>query len=596
MKSTYQLLTTALLLLTACTVAAFPGHPRLLVTETDWENLPARMEAEPVVGKIVATVIARADTVLDLPPLTREVTGRRLLGVSRDALQRVLDLSTAWKVSGERKYYDRCREELLAVCSFKDWNPVHHLDTAEMQTAVAIGYDWLYHELSPADRKTITTALLEKGLKSSLERDDIARRHNNWNQVCMGGMVLSAVALMDVEKETAERALAMAKKAIPTGLKGSYPPDGAYAEGGGYWNYGTEFSVLAAEALRTANLPDAGITSHPGFLESGNYIAQVYGTSGLLFNYGDTSERPFGASPAAAWIARESRSATLRDLILPPFGEVAPGNSGRLLALCAFWFPLADDVREQKTLAHHYRGSGYSPIVIHRTGFANDDLFLGIKAGKADVNHGHMDAGSFVLDWAGKRWASDIGKQDYHPLEETGMNLFEMTQNSRRWTVFRLNNLSHNTLTYNGRFHDVNKAAAILKTEGGANPYSLLDIAPPLGLPNGATATRRFEMEDISYVTITDKLQGLNPGDTITWNLITPAKSSPTDGGFNLILDDERLTLRLSSPQTVSATTTPADPPNAFDEPNPGLTRIILETKAGEDGDILIEAAFVPNE
>ena len=593
MKSIHHFLPTILFLFFACFANAIPEHPRLLVTEADWKNLPARMENEPIVKSIINTTIARADSVLEAPPLTRKLTGRRMLSVSRDAIQRILDLATAWKVSGKEKYLKRCREELLAVCSFKDWHPSHHLDTAEMQTAVAIGYDWLYHDLNPADRKIIETALLEKGLKATLERDDIMRRDNNWNQVCMGGMVLSAVALMEVDPEISKKALAAAITAIQIGLKGGYPADGAYSEGGGYWQYGTRYSILTAEALRTAGLPDAGIVSHPGFLESGNYLTQVYGTSGLLFNYGDTGGKTMGASRAAAWMARETKSTSLRDLILPAFQNLSPDQGSIHLALSAFWYPSDEEVRDSK-LPLHFQGAGHSPLAIHRTGFTKEDLFLGIKAGSAVVNHGHMDAGSFVLDWAGERWASDLGSQNYHLLEQAGINLFEMTQDSGRWTVFRLNNFSHNTLTYNGRLHKIEGASKILSSETGE---TVLDIAEPLGLPAGASAKRHFTLDaDSATVTITDELHGLNPGDTITWHMITSADVSKREDDFMLSQDGKQMELDLSSPQSKSAAASPADPPPAdHDEPNPGMTRITLDTKAGDDGNIVIEAVFRPD-
>lgn len=580
-----------MLMALCCAAPALPAHPRLLVTAADWEKLPARMEADATVREVVRATLARADSVLDSPPLTRTMTGRRLLHVSRDALQQVLDLSTAWKVSGDRKYLDRCRAELLNVCRFEDWNPDHHLDTAEMQAAVAIGYDWLYEELSPADRKSIEVGLLEKGLNESFKNKSLQTRRNNWNQVCMGGMVLSAIALMDVEPELCVKALEEARAGLKIGLDESYPPDGAYAEGGGYWEYGTDYAILIVEALRSAGLPEAGIVSHPGFLESGRYVAQAYGTSGLLFNYGDNHARQLGASPAGAWMAGETRSTPLRHFFRPPFLKISGGGQSRLLALTAFWLPDATDANNDK-LPLHFLGKGHSPVAFHRTGYAEEDLFLGIKAGKADVPHGHMDAGSFVLDRKGERWGTDLGSQDYNSLEQEGIALFEMDQDSARWTVFRLNNFTHNTLTYNGRLHDVDGLAKIISSKGAPENETLLDMAAPLGLPADATATRRFTV-DGGNVTVTDSLGGLKPGDRITWHMITRAKVAGRKEGFDLRLGGKRMELDLSSPQSTSRKSIPADPPtNHYDAPNPGMTRIFLESVADKDGKVSIRTAF----
>jgi len=593
MKSLHVFLFSAILLIPLCGASPIPGHPRLLVSDKDWERLPSRMEADPAVAEVISTCISRADAILGKENLTYKLTGRRMLSVSRNAIERILDLSAAWKVTSERKYLERCRTELLGLSAMKDWHPSHHLDTAEMQTAVAIGYDWLYADLSPEDRKTISTALLEKGLKESFSEKRVRKRDNNWNQVCNGGMVLSAIALLDVAPDLARSAISEARESIPRGLEGGYAPEGAYAEGGGYWGYGTIFSILTAEALRTAGLPEAGIVSHPGFLESGKYETIVFGNSGLMFNYGDNKAYPRGASAAIAWMAKENGSATIWDAFQPTFRELDPQHADRFLALAAFWIPDAGSL-DADEIPVHYQGTGKSPIAVHRTGLGKNDLFLGIKAGKAEVNHGHMDAGSFVLDFLGERWASDLGSQNYNSLEQTGMDLFDQTQDSLRWTVFRLNNLSHNTLSYNGQLHRASGAAKIISSEGSPGNETIVDMTAPLGLPKGAKAERRFSVaDDPATVTITDTISGLKPGDTIAWNMLTRAEPEASGKGYSLSLGGKTLTLSLTSPQEQSRSAKPADPPPAeFDERNPGVSRIVLSTKADADGEIGISAVF----
>ncbi len=418
-------------------------------------------------------------------------------------------------------------------------------------------------------------------------------RHNNWNQVCMGGLVLSAIALSDLEPELSKKSLEAAMKAIPKGLAAGYPADGAYSEGGGYWAYGTIYTILTIEALRTANMPFEKIRSHPGFLQSGYFVRQVHGTSDLLFSYGDNRERKIDFSAAMTWMAKQNQSQALSDFLAPTFDKISSKNHDRLLALAAFWIPEKTDPNE-KPLPNHFLGTGLSPIAIHRTGFQTKDLYLGIKAGKANVNHGHMDAGSFVIDWNGKRWASDLGVQSYHPLESTGIKLFQMTQDSPRWSVFRLNNFSHNTLTYNGKLHQIDGKAVILSSTSTPQHQTLINLAPALGLPKNATATREFNIDEKNKtITITDTLTGLKPKDTITWNLFTPASATPTQTGFILTQDKAMMRFNLSSPQSNKPTASPADPPpKPHDEPNPGITRIQLNATADKDGKIDIKASF----
>mgnify|MGYP007007085352 CR=1 FL=1 len=48
--------------------------------------------------------------------------------------------------------------------------------------AVAVGYDWLYYDLSLAERKMIHQALVEKGIKEVLKKD-MSSSLGNWNSI-----------------------------------------------------------------------------------------------------------------------------------------------------------------------------------------------------------------------------------------------------------------------------------------------------------------------------------------------------------------------------------------------------------------------------
>ena len=107
-------------------------------------------------------------------------------------------------------------------------------------------------------------------------------------------------------------------------------------------------------------------------------------------------------------------------------------------------------------------GQGKNPVALMRTSWEmTNAIYVGLKGGSPSVNHGHMDVGSFVVDANGERWAMDFGMQDYNSLETAGVDLWNMTQNSERWEVFRYNNLAHNTLTVNNELQMVSGYAPI---------------------------------------------------------------------------------------------------------------------------------------
>ena len=51
----------------------------------------------------------------------------------------MVNLALAYRLSRDRRFADKAETELIHVCNFSDWDPVHYLDVAEMTTAVAIG-------------------------------------------------------------------------------------------------------------------------------------------------------------------------------------------------------------------------------------------------------------------------------------------------------------------------------------------------------------------------------------------------------------------------------------------------------------------------
>ena len=81
--------------------AMLEPHPRLLARASDWDRLRAEVETDDTSRLFWLALKARADKLLDMPPLTRLMTGRRLLLVSREALERIAVLSLVAKVGGD---------------------------------------------------------------------------------------------------------------------------------------------------------------------------------------------------------------------------------------------------------------------------------------------------------------------------------------------------------------------------------------------------------------------------------------------------------------------------------------------------------------
>ena len=208
-------------------------HPLLFADGASFAVLRERAVKEEFVQQALGRILFDADSMLAFPPSTREMEGRRLLGISRRVLHRVSTLAMAYRLSGKQTYLDRCATEMRAVADFPDWNPSHFLDVAEMTLAMAVGYDWLYNDLDESTRKTVADAILEKGLRTSLKHTGWVKASNNWGQVCHAGMLAGALALMDQQESLAVEIAHRAIINLPRSMH-AFEPKGCYPEGPGY--------------------------------------------------------------------------------------------------------------------------------------------------------------------------------------------------------------------------------------------------------------------------------------------------------------------------------------------------------------------------
>ncbi len=205
------------------TLAAVPAHPRLLMTAAEEEAIRAAVRTDKIWRGIHQAILHRCDSLITLAPSERVMEGIRL-DRDRLCLYRIFYLSYAWRITHEKKYFDQAEKELMAICHFKDWNPTHYLDVVELTMAAAIGYDWLYNELSGADRETLRSSIINKGILTSYDTSYHAYRKwlsvtNNWNQVCNTGISYGAMAIYDTDPAFARQVINRSINSIVISMK-----------------------------------------------------------------------------------------------------------------------------------------------------------------------------------------------------------------------------------------------------------------------------------------------------------------------------------------------------------------------------------------
>ncbi len=445
-------------------------------------------------------------------------------------------------------------KEVDTVAAFPDFNPRHFLDTAEMTHALAIAYDWLFDTWTDSQRATIRNAIVEMGLKPGLavyHRGGWSKSVHNWNQVCNGGLTVGALAIGDEQPELAGQIVHNAIKSIPRAMA-SYAPDGAWAEGPGYWSYATSYNVLMLAALQSALGSEFGLAEMPGFSQTG--LFPIYMTSPInqTFNFADSGSS-VGSPMCLFWLARRF------DL---PVCDWFAVHHVRPSARAIIWYqkPTVDPVQAGLPTDKYYR---HVEAVTMRSAWNDPQaLFVGMQAGSNRVNHNHLDLGTFVLDALGQRWATDLGGDNYNLPGYFGRNRYE---------YYRLRAEGHNTLLINpGATPDQEPQAdaKIARFQSGPNRTIAIADLTSAYASHAKRVERGLAMLDRRAVLLQDEIEAAQPV-TVWWFMHTRAQATLSDDGRTVTLTrkDKKLTARLLAPADAKFEVRPAEP--LPDSPHP---------------------------
>lgn len=522
------------------------NHPRLFFGKEDFKAIPKvlKKKSNPYFCALHEQMIEMADSPKygqEEKPLEykKDVSGRRILGISRQALRRIIPDAYAYRVTKDKKYLEHAEADLNDVCDFPDWNPSHFLDTGEMSLAVAVGYDWLYEFLNPVTRDKIETRLKEYGLDAWQKRcKGFWQGTNNWNQVCNAGMVAASLAIYELYPEECRFFIEEAPKSNRISVDFCYSPDGAYPEGPGYWEYGTTFQTILNSEYEFTLGYDFGLSQHDGFRKTGYYNLHCQDGNRKGFNYSDGHEG-IGARAALWYFARKFNDPGLlytETLYLENHGYV--GNRQLFCALANAWRCNFKEIPEPS--GNMYFGQGVTPVAFFRSGWGKNDLWLGIKAGKGSNPHAHLDAGTFVFTAYGVRWAIDAGQPGYAPMEaffqKRGKgSLWDMKEGSDRWHLFSYNNRCHNTLTVNDKDFKVTGLATLDSSVNTPERMGATVTITPVFDGDLEKAVRTASIVDGNHLEVLDEL--VAPADRpahVRWNFATRAKVNVAEDGIIL--------------------------------------------------------------
>lgn len=503
------------------------AHPRVVMNQDRLEEIRSLIQQDASVQKWYAAVKTKADKALTAPVSTYELRdGERLLYVSRDVYANTVYPALVYLIEGETKYRDRIWKELEAVSKFQDWHPEHFLDTAEMTYAFALCYDWLYDSWTEKQRDSIREAIRKLGLDPALSAYDgtatydktvSGAYHNrigwkkdpsNWGLVCNGAVAIGALAIMgESDSDYCAKLISEAIRGIEKPMT-LYADDGAWSEGLGYWEYATRYFGYMMSTMQNTLGNTYGYFNAKGIEETINYFVAHTGTTGV-FNYGDCSESMISA-PVLLYLANQLERPDIAEARLNQMKQFSVSSS---IDDILFYQPNATAELE----SHRNMKFDSVQVVTSANSRANNMAnYFAAKGGKAGITHGDLDAGSFVIDSMGERWASDLGGDSY-----TLSGYFDW---GTRYQYYRKKAEGHSTLVINPNEKADQKLGTTANIErfssGEHGMCAVINMSEPYS--DHANSVRRAVTmaEDYSKFIVQDEVKNKQPSD-VYWFMQT---------------------------------------------------------------------------
>ena len=538
-------------------------HPRIIATNDDFESIKNLVKTDAIAASWAKDIIAEANKMVDAEiglatspyyiAYTMSSTND-ILTMSRRVLTMVETLGIAHKLSGEdvSVYSDKASFILNTAARFKDWNPSHFLDTAEMMTAFAIGYDWMYDAFDETTLKTIEKAVYEKGLllaESAYNGTGGTQNSGwwkdvnyNWNTVCNSSIAIASAAFADSYPDLAFNLSAKAVNNIKKALK-PFSPHGAYDEGYVYAIYSLDYLSRLQSSLKNTYGTDFGMMQNTGLSGIGDYLIHVDGSFGVN-NYHDTNDYKtlFGYEHhidtwCLSWLGNvfdnpKYNAARYRNLekhnYIPTAYDLIWYNPG-----------ISSSDFKDIALDKYFAGT---ELVSMRSGFEKDDIFLSAHGGEANVSHSHIDGGTFVLDMLGTRFANDIGAESYSADGYFG---------DKRYEYYRTRAEGHNTIVINpdetpGQSTDCN--LRFERTDFSSdNPFAILDMTPAYKDYGASSAKRGYMLcDNRQSAVIRDEIE-LASASTVYWFMQTTADVSVQGNTLTLTKDGKTIKVRFAT-------------------------------------------------
>ncbi|MCE5307706.1 MAG: heparinase II/III family protein [Acidobacteriales bacterium] len=465
-------------LIVAAAASCFAGtHPRLVYDAAQLAALRKNPQRVSEAAQAAAPYLSKTRTAswpdysIPLPaapmPARHPATNWPYWTALSAELRMELDaLAYGCAMTGDRRLLDRARTMMLGIAQWERWTDIDScsngkdpcLDTYLITFGMSIAYDYLYPHLKAADRRAISNAIAEKGLRPIASRagaeDSFVSSPQRWPNGC--AMVSAALGLGALavrgEHPEAGKHLDLAVRLSRRFLDEFGNADGGLVEGFYYGAASMEPLALFFSALKRET--GADLFAHPYFRRAHEF--PLYFTipgKNWLAGFGD-SGGPQGSQPLMIGIFRRMelsggaqyylRQALSAEYVDPLYLEAIQRWLFYALRFQNSYAvqPEISAAKPPTALAKEFKSIGWVAL---RSGWNPTDTLLAFRSGPS-VGHSHLDQNSFIVAARGDVLASDPGYQRFDMHYPDGRDC-ELT---RLEHVFTRGSLGHNVILVDG--------------------------------------------------------------------------------------------------------------------------------------------------
>ncbi|KAK3986376.1 chondroitin AC/alginate lyase [Cladorrhinum sp. PSN332] len=586
-----------------CSVEDAVKHPYLFAPKEKWDVLPTQIQTDPYyLQKWNHTIFKQAEELSILPPAKYFVDGTSgALDVARQVQLRIKLWAYAYRLSGDKKWRDRIWKEVVHAAGNStepfgekgdNWYSQHWLDVGEFLVGFAVAYDWLYDAWSVKEREAIMWSIIDLGLRKGVEafeREEwFLSVKGNWNCVTTGGMIVGALAILN------EDPTGMSKRVLPRAVESarqycaqSVDTSGTWVETPDYWYFGSQAHAQLSSALLVATGSTHGmLDSNPAFKGSGLFHIYNQGMTDK-FNYGDCGPSKITATANALFFYST-------EYHVPEYALYQRDRPDAADPLSMLWYPTSVKGTwgtNELALDKSFPDVTGAWVSMRSSWTDQNGIFVAMKGGRMTdhATHGNLDAGDFVLDALGERWALQLCQDSY---DAPGYFSSE-AQDSVRWSYYRCSTEGQNTILYNNS-NQVGDAIPVVGFQSSFSTQSttgkddsgafwvaeLTEAYGGIGIKRGLRLSKGRRQ-----VLVQDEIAEAVEGSQ--WRMHTKATMTLSKSGriAHLRLNGKALDLVLVSPSTAffhaaEAVRSKHRPPQN-DLPNPGVGVLAIDLPPG---------------